>query len=203
MLEFLIPAVSFGFTAGVIPGPLQVYLLNVTLRQGWRGGRWLTFAPLISDPPIIVLMVFILGQLPPEVLRAIQVIGGLFIWWIAWGSYQQLRAEASASADDAPLAHETPRQIMAKGWAMNTFNPGPFVFWSTVTGPLFVQAIQQGGAGWGLAFLLGFYGTFVLMLVAQVALYHRLGQTSMRTIRVILWVAVVGLFLLGLRLIIG
>ena len=57
MLDGIAPAFGFGFVAGVMPGPLQSFLLLQTLQRGARGGAWILPAPLLSDGPIIAVCV--------------------------------------------------------------------------------------------------------------------------------------------------
>ena len=68
--QLIAPAISFGISAAVMPGPLIAYLVNVTLTLGWRKGALVVLSPLITDAPIIVLMTFILDQLPPGIVAA-------------------------------------------------------------------------------------------------------------------------------------
>ena len=62
--NFIAPAVSFGISAAAIPGPLIAYLVNTTLTHGPRKALLVVIAPLLTDVPIIVMMTFILGQMP-------------------------------------------------------------------------------------------------------------------------------------------
>ena len=74
--EFIAPAMGLGVSAATIPGPLIAYLVNIAAAQGWRKALLVVLAPLITDAPIIVLMTFILGQMPAEALNMIQLAGG-------------------------------------------------------------------------------------------------------------------------------
>jgi len=60
MLIHLLIGASLGVSAGAAPGPLQAYLLNQTTQHGWRRALPAVLAPLLSDIPIILLMLFIL-----------------------------------------------------------------------------------------------------------------------------------------------
>ena len=89
--SFFLPAASLGLSAVSVPGPLQAYLLSATLRAGWQRSIYAVFAPLIIDPPLILLIVFVLGQLPAGVIQVIRLLGGLVLLWIAWGAWGQYR----------------------------------------------------------------------------------------------------------------
>ena len=58
MLKYLILGISFAFAAAVQPGPLQTYIISQTLKNGWRSTLPASFAPLLSDGPILILVVF-------------------------------------------------------------------------------------------------------------------------------------------------
>ncbi|MCA9887642.1 MAG: LysE family transporter [Anaerolineae bacterium] len=179
LTEFIIPGISLALTATLLPGPLQAYILSVTLRYGWRRGMLVTFSPLITDAFIVPLVVFVLGQLPDAAIQAIRLTGGGLLLFIAWGAYKQLRAGSDFGPQEASVA--TPKQEEVSVWRvfipallMNTVSPGPWLFWATVNGPLLLSALEQ--SPWhALAFLVAFYGTFVLSLNVLVYIFGRLG----------------------------
>lgn len=185
-----------------IPGPLQAYLLNITLRYGWRRGLLVIFAPLIVDGPIILVTVFLLGQLPELAIQTIRVLGGGLLLYIAWGAWQQYRAGAGFEADatDGPTSTISPWRVLGTAAAMNIFSPGPYLFWATINGPLLLEAMTIGsGAAFGM--LLAFYGTFLGGLALLVLLFDRLGQIDARLTRVILLVTIGLLIWFGTALI--
>src|SRR5664279_122211 len=83
MLFLIARGVTLGFTAGMLPGPLQTYLIQTTLVQGWRKSLIMVISPLIADIPVIILTVFVLAQLPPAFIRIVQIVGGLFVLYLA------------------------------------------------------------------------------------------------------------------------
>lgn len=192
--NIIIPAISLGISATTVPGPFQAYLLNVTLKHGWRRGLFVIFAPLIVDGPIIFITVFVLQQIPDWVIQLIRVGGGLLLLWIAWGAWQQLQAGVNFTADSDNLKNDaSPRKVLATACAMNALSPGPYLFWSTVLGPLLLEALDI--SLWaGLAMLLSFYVTFLLGLATLVFLFNRLGKIDAAVTRTIL-VITIGLLL--------
>ncbi len=70
---------------------------------------------------------------------------------------------------------------------VNGLGPGPWVFWSTVTGPLLVDAWRQF-VGLALGFLAGFFGAFMATLATQVALFSFAGQFGPRIVRGGSWI---------------
>ncbi len=186
MLDGIVPALGFGFVAGVMPGPLQTFLLLQTLQRGVRGGVWILPAPLLSDGPIIAVCLLVLSQAGQGLLRGLSLAGGLFLIYLVWETWRALRgAPADGTAD------ERVRSLAAShaGWALtgraalvNALGPGPWIFWGTVMGPMLVQ-LWRVSAGHGLAFLATFYGTLISMLVVQLLLFsfaRRLGPKIAR-----------------------
>ena len=72
---------------------------------------------------------------------------------------------------------------------MNVFSPGPYLFWSTVTGPLLLEALDIS-LWWGLAMLVGFYGTFLGGMAILVILFNRLGTIGADVTRYILVITI-------------
>jgi threonine/homoserine/homoserine lactone efflux protein len=81
---YLLSGITFGFAAAAQPGPLSIYLISRTLQSGWKRTLPAIFAPLISDGPIAVVCLLILGNLPPDLLQYIRIAGGLFILYLAF-----------------------------------------------------------------------------------------------------------------------
>jgi threonine/homoserine/homoserine lactone efflux protein len=198
MESFIVRSMSLGFSAGVLPGPLQAYIINTTLTLGWRKSIVVIFAPLVADIPIATVIVFILGQLPAGFIQALRIAGGLFLLWIAYGTAKQYSAgitlgESSETGGDA-------RGAFMRGLLMSFISPGPYLFWSTVTGPLLLEALQQ--SIWhGIAVLVAFYGTFLGMLAATVFIFDRLRRLDERITRAIVLLTIGILVWFGVTLI--
>ena len=181
LLSLLAQGASLGFTATVSPGPFLTYVCTQTLARGWRHTASLMLSPLLSDLPIILIAVLILGQLPAEALRFIQIAGGVFVLWLAWGMARSLRAGTALvlTADGAPAPK---RNILLHGAAINFFGPGAWIFWSTVNGPIVVQAWRQSPA-LALGFMLSFYAVLVLGIGAWIAVFHQARRLDARVVR--------------------
>ncbi len=191
MLDGIIPALGFGFVAGVMPGPLQTFLLLQTLQRGARGGMWILPAPLVSDGPIIAVCLLVLSQAGPGLLRGLSLAGGLFLVYLARDSWRALVAGKGENRPaDAPVdeqarsiaARHSGPALLGRAALINALGPGPWIFWGTVMGPLLVQ-LWRVSATHGLTFLAVFYGTLVAMLSAQLLLFsfaRRLGPKITR-----------------------
>ncbi|MCS7060141.1 MAG: LysE family transporter [Anaerolineae bacterium] len=163
MWLFSLQGATLGFSAAASPGPFQAYLLSQALHLGWRRAWPAAFAPLLSDGPIILLMTLVLTQAPPDLLRALQIAGGLFLLYLAFGAVQRVRAAQTT----APVSVQNG---LMRAVATNLLSPGPWIFWSTVGGPILARAWAESPAHSAL-FLLGFYGAMVSVLLALIALF--------------------------------
>ena len=159
MWIYLLQGLGFGLAAASQPGPFQTYLISQTLTRGWRRTLPAALAPLLSDGPIIALCLLVLSVVPPWMERALYAVGGAFILYLAYGAFQAWRRYAPT-----PQADSGARQSMAQAAMMNMLSPGPYIFWSLVTGPILVAGWREAPAV-GLSFLAGFY----LMLVGGLA----------------------------------
>lgn len=196
MFETIIfPAMGLGVSAFSTPGPFQAYLLNVTLNHGWKRGLLVILSPLIVDGPIILLTVFILKAIDPQLIQWIRVVGGLLLLWIAWGAWQQLRSGAKLKRDEKPKNDSSSaKDILLTALAMNALSPGPYLFWSTVNGPLLIKAMEMSPLA-ALGMLVGFYTVFLGGMALMVLAFYRLGKLSenitayllIATIALLLW----------------
>ena len=99
------------FSAAVSPGPFQAYLLSHTMQHGLRRTVPSAFAPLISDGPIILIVLVALTQAPPWLLRGLQIAGGVFLVYTGialslrrFAAWRRRRARAEQVAEPEEVA---------------------------------------------------------------------------------------------------
>ena len=192
-----IQGVSLGFTAAVSPGPFLAYVISETLAFGWRRSLVLTFVPFVSDVPAMIISVLILGQIPPEALRVIQVVGGLVILYMVWGMFRQLRQKVDMAQAVVPAQ----QHVFVRGVTMGLSSPGMWIFWTTINGPIIVSAWRQSPAS-ALAYAAGFYCLLVSGLFGWIVLFHqarRLDERVVRGLRIASLVIMVGFAALLIR----
>ncbi len=190
MLVYLLQGMALGLPASAQPGPFQAYLLSQTMRNGWRRTLPAALAPLLSDGPILLLVLLILSRLPEGLLRVLQVSGGLFILYLAWRAFQGLRAVA----DPATSVHAEERQSVLEAALMNLLNPNPYIFWGIVAGPILVETWRTDPI-YAVAFLAGFYAMMVggsALLIVLFGTAQRLGRRVSRALAIVSIVALVG-----------
>lgn len=191
-IGYLLQGAALGLSATATPGPLQAFLISRAMLHGWKRTLPATLAPLLSDGPIVALVLLVLTQLPPEFIRFMRVAGGLYVLFLAWRTYQSFRAY-SPSLQPAPGSDRTLLQAMG----INLLNPNPYIFWSLAAGPAVLQ-------GWAInpllavAFVAGFYGIFVLSSALLVVLFSTARALGPRVVRLLLGVSVLALLAFGL-----
>jgi threonine/homoserine/homoserine lactone efflux protein len=191
LLIYLTEGLLLGGTAAALPGPFQAYLLSQTLKNGWRRAIWATFAPLLSDGPIIALVLLVLSQMPGQLLNLLQISGGLFLFFLAWKAY----AGRGISAQLEPTTNN--HQSIFEAALMNTLSPSPYLFWATVAGPILIQGWHESPF-LGVSFVVGFYGTLIGGFIGFVALFTAVKQINDKLNRLLGLISAAALFIFGL-----
>ena len=202
MIASLLLGFSYGFAAGVSPGPMLGLVITQTLRRGWRAGNLVALAPLFSDMPIILLAVLIVGQLPRAALGWLGVAGGLFVVYLGIESMRAARGELETVSDDGAPASAAgqPRAVLGRAVLTNLLNPHPYLFWATAGAQLLLRASASDGIGAAALFLIGFYALLVgsKLLIALIVNQSRgwLGGRNHRRVLVASGLLLAGLGLL-------
>ncbi len=199
LLSFFLRGAALGISAAASPGPLQTLLISETLLGGLRRGIRVTLAPLVTDLPIIVLVLLVLSRLPPMLVRASSIAGGLFVLYLALGLWRQWRASAARDVVEADSE--------SAGWAglrraavLNWLNPNPYAFWLLVSGPILADALGRSTLH-GAAFLSGFYGIFIGGMSGIVVLFDQARRLGPRVVRGLLLLSIVILVVFGAALV--
>ncbi len=166
MFIYLIFGITYAFVAAVQPGPLQTYLISQTIKRGWRSTLPAAFAPVISDGPIIVFVLFLLSTMPDSFIAILRVGGGLFLLYLgfrAFKTWQEFDANQSISDESSP-------KTLLNGVIVNLLNPAPYLGWSLIMGPVFVEGWRKAPIN-GIAMITGFYLTIILILAGCIILF--------------------------------
>jgi threonine/homoserine/homoserine lactone efflux protein len=193
MLAYLIQGIGYGFAAAVQPGPFQTYLISQTLSKGWRLTLPAALAPLISDGPIIVVALVVLSQVPVWFQRFLYIAGGLFILYLAYSAFVAWRNYDKSGV----VTDSSGRQSVVKAAMMVALSPGPYIYWSLVTGPILLTGWREAPAN-GLGFLVSFYATIVLSLGGIIVMFGTARQLGPKVNRALLGVSAITLVCFGL-----
>jgi threonine/homoserine/homoserine lactone efflux protein len=193
MFIYLLQGITFGFAAAVQPGPFQTYLMSRALHHGWRRTLPAALAPLVSDGPIILLALLVLNSIPSWWERVLQTAGGLFLLYLAFGTFKAWRSFKAGS----PASSESGSMTLLKAALVNLLNPNPYLGWMLVMGPLLMRGWREAPL-YGITLVIGFYGTIVLGGAAIVILFSTARGLDPRLNRALIGVSAIGLLLLGL-----
>ncbi len=193
MWIYLVQGIGYGLAAASQPGPFQTYIISQTLTHGWKRTLPAALAPLISDGPIILLSLLALSQVPVWLQRFLYIAGGLFILYLAYGAFITF---LDFEKQIIP-AESTSRQSMLKATMMNIFNPGPYIFWTLVTGPILLRGWRETPVN-GIGFLAGFYATLIGSLAAVILVFGIAARLGPKINRALLGISAIVLFCFGL-----
>ncbi|MBN2008970.1 LysE family transporter [candidate division KSB1 bacterium] len=153
-IPILSSAFVLGATSGLSPGPLLTLVVTESFQRGFRAGAAIAIAPLITDAPIILLMMWIARL----VSSMDYIIGGLYLAgaiYLAFLAFEIIRFKGTEIKQTG--VH---RKLVLKGVIVNLLNPSPYIFWLTIGTPMIVQAQE---ISWLV--VAGFVGIFYVLLV--------------------------------------
>jgi len=190
MWGYIVQGLGYGLTAAAQPGPFQTYVISQTMRKGWRRALPMALAPLVSDGPIIALVLLLLSQVPSSLEHVLYMVSGVFILYLAVNAFFAWR---NFDAEDATPSGETPRSLFHAA-LMNALSPGPYIYWSMVTGPILLDGWREAPVR-GIGFMGGFYAALVGSMGALILVFgsaRRLGAKVERGLLGVSTVALVG-----------
>lgn len=199
MLESIFIGCGFAFAAAIQPGPLQAFLLSSVAQTGWKRTLPAALAPLLSDGPIVLLVLLVLNNIPEAMSRVLRAAGGAFLIYLAWASYRQWRKQSAADL----AAHASPPRTLFQAALVNLLNPNPYLGWSLVMGPAVMAAWRQNPAS-AVALVAAFYATMVTALVVTILLFGTTRFLGPGVRRSLILVSAVTLAVLGIyQLLVG
>ena len=166
-LTFLAAGCIFGLAGGFSPGPTTTVVVSQTLRFGFLDGIKVAIAPALTDAPIILVAVLLVGQLTrfEPILGIISIFGAVFLLYLAYESFRVRGIEI----DDTEVE---PRSIR-KGFMANLLNPHPYLFWFVIGAPKLIEAFE---ISWmtAVAFIVGLY---VCLIGAKILVAFLVGRS--------------------------
>lgn len=192
MMNYIVIGIVYAFACVVQPGPFQAYLFSQSLANGWRKIIPLSFAPLMSDGPIIILVLFILTRIPHGFLQLLQCFGGVFLFYLAFSAYKTWRTFNQHKKQTVSNPQNVFKAVM-----VNFLNPNPYLGWSLVMGPLLIKAWKESPVC-GIVFLVCFYSTLITCTIAMVILFSSARNFGPRVNRVSIGVSAIALATFGI-----
>jgi threonine/homoserine/homoserine lactone efflux protein len=193
MIPYLLIAASYAFAAAAQPGPLQAYLVSQTMVSGWRRTLPAALAPLISDVPIVCLVLVVLTQVPSVFLNALRLAGGIYLLYLAFQAFQSYRRYREVPDASPPRVLQT----VWKAVLVNLLNPNPYLGWTLIMGPLLLKAWEES-PGHGITLVVTFYVVMILSTAAILALFAGARSLGPRIARGLVGVSAAALLGFGL-----
>lgn len=193
MLKYLIFGITFAFAAAVQPGPLQTYIISQTLKNGWRSTLPASFAPLISDGPILILVLFLLSTIPENVINILRFGGGIFLFYLGYKTYKSWR-EYDA---EETVSEGSGKKTLLRAALVNFLNPAPYLGWSLIMGPFFLEGWKITPA-YGMALIIGFYLTMVLTIASIIFLFSFARKLGPKITKSLLGISAIVLLIFGI-----
>jgi len=192
MIVYLLQGAGLGFMGASQPGPFQAFIISQSLQLGWRKALRAALAPLLSDGPIILLVLLLLRQVPQFLQRSLFIAGGLFLLLLAWYAWNSWRDQAGERVATDNISDHT----LLKAVAMNFLSPGPYIYWSLVAGPIFLTGWRES-PGCGIAFISGFYLVMVITLSAIIVTFGLSRKLGPRMAHILLGVSILTMICFG------
>ena len=193
MLEYLFIGGGFAFAAAIQPGPLQAFLLSSVAQRGWKRTLPASLSPLLSDGPIALIVLLVLTRVPETLSRVLQAAGGVLLLYFAWATFRQWRQQTTT---DSNQNDAIPRTLIQAA-TVNLLNPNPYLGWSLVLGPAFLNAWQTGHTN-AVALIFAFYATMVTVLAGTIILFGTTDFLGPRSRRALILVSALTLAAIGM-----
>lgn len=193
MWFYILQGIGYGFAAAAQPGPFQTYLISQSLLKGWKRSLPAAFAPLVSDGPIIALCLLVLTRVPVWFTEFLYMAGGLFLLYLAYTTYKAWRHFHLLISNQET---ETQQSIL-RAALINALSPGPYIFWSLVTGPILMTSWRETPIH-GIGFMAGFYITMISSLMTMIFIFSTARQLGPRVNRALLGISAIALLCFGL-----
>ncbi len=193
MLTYLILGTTLAFAAAIQPGPFQTYIISQSLSKGWKSVLPAALGPLISDIPIFIVVMVILNTMPESMVHALQIGGGLLLFYFSYKTYVDLRKQAEQSIEKA----DSKKTTLLKAALVNFINPAPYLSWTLVMGPMFLEGWNQAPIN-GVVLVVGFYTILTLSQAGIIFVFgtaRKLGPKITRTAAII---SILGLLAFGM-----
>jgi len=193
MLSYLIFGITYAFAAAVQPGPLLTYIISQTLKKGWRSTLPAAFAPVISDIPILILILLLLSTMPDSFIFILRIGGGLFLLYLGFRAFKSWQAFDA----DQTILNESGQQTLFNAVFVNLLNPAPYLGWSLILGPIFLEGWKLAPIN-GIAMIIGFYVTMILTLAGIIILFGFARKMGPKVSKILLGLSSIVLFAFGI-----
>ena len=185
-----------GFSGAIMPGPMLTVTINESLRRGAKVGPQIATGHALLELILVIGIFFGLGTFitGASVKGTIGVIGGLFLFWMAYG----ILNEALSSISLDLLRQDKGKYMLpwVAGITVSASNPYWFVWWATAGASSLMLASNYGFAGAGSFYLGHISADYIWFSLVSIAIARGKRLFTPTVYRGILGLC--GLFLVGM-----
>ncbi len=160
LLPFLFSSYIAGLSGTLPPGPIFTMTLTEAARRGFRAGVAVLLGHMVVE--VFVVLVVLLGGGPllgsPSVRRAIGLVGGLALIWVAQGLLRSVFVSKGTSVEGVKGSLRSP---LVNGVIAAAANPYFFIWWGTVGGFLILRGVDLLGSPGAFVFPVLHWGSDV------------------------------------------
>jgi threonine/homoserine/homoserine lactone efflux protein len=140
-------AFALGFALGAAPGPVQLLILSETARRGFSGGLRVMLGANGTLLAIMIVLAFGFSSLAPGegLLRALRIVGGGFLVYLAVEELRSLRHEARVDPAEDVAPETRSMGPTLRGIVSVLLNPGAWIFFATTASAVIADATADGG----------------------------------------------------------
>jgi threonine/homoserine/homoserine lactone efflux protein len=189
LFSYLWKGVLLGMHAGFAPGPVTTLLVTESLRHGRRVGMRIAFVPILTDLPVVALVIPLLYFLTfntDAVIGIFSIIGSFLLGYLGYESLTVSQSQFERG--------NIPKISLLNAVGVNFFNPNLYIYWLAICGPICVTALQNNFESL-FVFLSAFYISITLVKL-NIALMigtvrHNLNWNTMVWVNRLLGVAMI------------
>jgi threonine/homoserine/homoserine lactone efflux protein len=134
----------------------------------------------------------VLTNVPDEVLQVLQIVGGLFLLYLAFNAYKAWRTFTPNSKEES-----APKFTFFKAILVNLLNPNPYIAWSLVMGPFLIKGWNES-VGRGIILLAAFYGSMIIYSIGLIGIFAAARNFGPRISRIALRISVIAFAAFGI-----
>jgi len=157
VLEYLGIGLSLGLTAGLSPGPLMALVISETVKGGRVRGIQVSLAPLFTDIPLILSIIFVLKYIKNiySLLGIISIIGSILLFYFGYKDFKTEKINLHTGNIQATS--------FRKGLLTNFLNPHPYIFWLFIGVPFMMKGNSLERITFIASFLSGIIGSKICL----------------------------------------
>ncbi len=163
-LIWFVPAM---FMISILPGLCTMTALSLGMSVGFRRSLWMIFGELIGAAQLGLLVGFGLAAIilkVPQIFFWIQLCGGLFLIWVAWGMWREADKALKTTAEELTIV--TRRQLILQGYLTACSNPKGWVFMGSLIPPFINHDVALVPQVWIIVAIMVFAEAICMMIYA-------------------------------------